>query len=71
MADLLHEGVWYDQRKFEAAESVLARLRCPPSPITASFAQISADIEASLKAAPPPAQDAATTCSAVGTSAIV
>ena len=65
MAELLHEGVWFDQRKCEAAESALARLKCPTSHITATFAQISADIQASLKAAPQPVQDASSCASSM------
>lgn len=57
MAALLHERIWYDQRKYELAESVLVKsstscqnVKSPiKSPISASFAKISADIESSLQ----------------------
>ena len=55
MAALLHDLPWCDQFKYEQAEVVLVKSCCVPaskpreSPISASFAKISADIESSLQ----------------------
>ena len=55
MAALLHDLPWCDQFKYEQAEVVLVKSCCVPaskpreSPISASFAMISADIESSLQ----------------------
>ena len=61
MESLLVEDYWYEQQKYEKAESLLASKRSSEEPITSggdrvspissSFAKISADIESSLKVA--------------------
>ena len=61
MESLLNEDYWHEQQKYEKAESLLACKRSSEepiasegdrvTPISSSFAKISADIESSLKVA--------------------